>query len=486
MERRFLSDVARQFRSLCTSGERIAVGAGFPKDFRDKRYSTFHKKAGLHNHFQGIGRSGNILYVTGSHPHGKARSDLFAFQLGSRAADPGPWGSNLMRSRDPSGNDRLLCYHAIDDAFWHAGSFALHDSTLIVPLEGVGGGSVITFVDVTDPAKPRRMTGQDIVRPDNKAGVAAVTPLPTGHVLLAIWTDSDPPGGTTAPYHFDMYISDAPDSLGSFTLAGRYEPPEDHGFHRQFQSLDFVWQRNADREQLFVIGFENISPVQPHPTDPGENRAYLFELNLPDAWLADPPVTMPFQILPPEFATFLSARVFDTAGDWFNMDAGACAYVDSNQHLIVYALHHFLSPLRGNKVSDRLGFKLVEFRATDFTDIVDRIEDAWVELYDTEACCGRRLALLGPWDSSIENTKQCFVDDEPFELPVSVRFQIPEDRAFVLYPKQRFEGQGAIVLRGDGRVREVELSASAPLQTICSCRFQPFSVASGLSGAIVV
>jgi hypothetical protein len=485
MERRFLSDVAKQFRSLCTTGERIAVGAGFPKDFRDKRYSIFHKKGGLQNHFQGIGRSGNILYVTGSNPHGKARSDLFAFQLGSRASDPGPWGSNLMRSRDPSSNDRLLCYHAVDADFWHAGSFALYDATMIVPLEG-GGGSIVTFLDVSDPAKPERFVGRDIIRPDNNAGVAAVTPLPGGHVLLAIWTDSDPPDGETAPFHLDFYISTAPDSLEEFTLAGRYEPSEDHGFHRQFQSLDFVWEIGNSGERLFIIGFENISPVQPHPTDAGENRAYLFEVTLPDEWLDTPPLATPGPELPADFVTFLSARVFDTAGDWFNMDAGACAYVDSNQQLIVYGVHHFLTPLRGKKTGDRLGFKCVEFRATAFADVIDRIEDAWVELYDDEAFGGRRLALLGPWDSSIENTKQSFVGEDPFEMPVSVRFQIPEGRAYVLYPKQRFEGEGAIVLRGDGRVREIELSTAGPLRRISSCRFQPLSVASALEAAIVV
>jgi hypothetical protein len=291
MERRFLSDVAKQFRSLSTRGERIAVGSGFTRDFRDKRYSIFHKKGGLHNHFQGIGRAGNVLFITGSHPHGKARADLFAFRLGSRAADPGPWGSNLMRNRDPSDNDRLLCYHAIDNDFWHAGSFTLFDDTLIVPLEGTAAGSVITFLDVSDAAKPRRLIGHDIVRPRNKAGVAAVTPLPGGHVLLAIWTDSDPPGGDLAPYHLDIYISDEPGSLEGFTLAGRYEPSEDHWLHRQFQGLDFLWENGTAGERLFLIGFENVSPVQPHPTDPGENRAYLFELALPDEWLDSPPAT---------------------------------------------------------------------------------------------------------------------------------------------------------------------------------------------------
>ncbi len=483
MERRFLHDVAKQFRSLCPSGEHIAIRTGFPKDFRDKRYSTFHKKGGLHNHFQGIGRSGHHLFVTGSQPHGTARSDLFAFRLGSRTADPGPWGSNLMRSRDPSQNDRLVSYHSIDDTLWHAGSFALCGSTMIVPLEGSGAGSRIAFIDVDDAEQPVRIHGHDIVRAENKAGVCAATTLPGGRTLLAIWTDSDEPGagGVAAGFHLDILVSDAAESIDRFTLAGRYEPPHDHGFHRQFQGLDFVWENGLAGERLFLIGFENVSPVQPHPTDPGENRAYLFKLALPEEWLEPSPVPVPS--LPPDFATFVSARVFDNDGDWFNMDAGASAYVDSNQQLIVYAVHHFLTPLRGKKTGDTLGFKCVEFRATEFIEVVDRIEDAWVELYEDGNCNGRRLALIGPWDSSIENTRQCFADDEPFEQPISVRFQIPADRAFVLYPELRFEGHGAIVLRGDGRVREVELAAVASLDIMRSCRFIPLSAAASIAGA---
>jgi hypothetical protein len=448
----------------------------------------FHKKGGLHNHFQGVGRSGNHLFATGSHPHGRARSDLFAFQLGSRAADPGPWGSNLMRSRDPSNDDRLVCYHEIDGRLWHAGSFTLYGQTMIVPLEASTPGSVVTFLDLTEPANPRRITGHDIARPDNKAGVCAVTPLPGGHVLLAVWTDSDAPGagGVASPFHLDLYVSDAPDSLDRFTLAGRYVPPEDHGFHRQFQSLDFVWENGSAGERAFLIGFENVSPVQPHPTDPGLNRAYLFEIALPSEWLTTPPVTTVVKTLPADFATFLSARVFESAGDWFNMDAGACAYVDSNQQLMVYAVYHFLSPLRDRKTNDRLGFKFVEFRATEFMDIVDRIEDAWVELYEASSCSGRRLALFGPWDSSIENTSQCFVCDDPFERPVSVRFQIPEDRAFVLYPKHRFDGDGVLVLRGDGRVREVDLAGERPARSTRSCRFLPLSAAASITGAVIL
>ena len=488
-ERRFLVDVARQFRSLDTRGDRIAVLHGFGKEFRDKRYSIFHEKGGLHNHFQGIGRIGNHLFVSASFPWKKRRSDVLVFQLGTRAADPGPWGSNLVRTRDPAEPDRLINYFQIDPDLWHAGSFAILDSTLIVPLEGDASFSRITALDVSAPARPVRMSQHDFDRPASKGGVCAATALPGGHVLLAVWSDSDKDAaGMPLPYHLDLYVSATPGSAAGFRLVGTFQPDDDDGFHRQFQGLDFVWERNDAGEKLFLIGFENTSPVQPNPTDPGENRAYLFEVVLPAEWLdpADPVFEDAVIEFPPGAITFVTARIFELVGDWYNMDAGASAYVDSNQQLIVYAVYHFLTPFRGKKTGDVLVMKCVEYRAIDFTDIVDRIEDAWVELFEEPACTGRRMTLLGPLDASFEDTKQCFSEDRAFQRVQSARFQIPSDRAFVLYREKRFQGDGALVLRGDGGMRSVEATAVGFPGNVQSQRFLPVSVAIALPGAIVV
>ena len=94
--RHFLDDVKAQFLSLNTRGDRIGVRDGFPRAFVDKRYTVLHKNSGRDNHFQGIERIGRYLFITGSYPYPKRRSDLLVVQLDSRAADPGPWGSNLM------------------------------------------------------------------------------------------------------------------------------------------------------------------------------------------------------------------------------------------------------------------------------------------------------------------------------------------------------------------------------------------------------
>jgi hypothetical protein len=486
-EGRHLPDVVRQFHSLNAEGERIAVWAGFDdRRFEDDRYSIYHDGAGRNNHFQGVGRTGKHLFLTGSFPYKKKRSDLFVLELGSRSADPGPWGSNLARSRDPADTDRLVAYYAIDPNYWHAGSFAMVENTLIVPLEGDGGDSVITFVDVSNPATPQRVGTGDIQRPGSKAGVVAAAFLPSGHLLLTTWSDSDKPAsGNPARYHLDLYVSRAPHALDGFRLLGTYAPPDGDRFHRQFQGLDFVWQAGAAGDELFLIGFENTSPQQPNPNDPGHNRAYLYRVALPAPWLLPTfdPAAEPANATLTNVAVFVDDHAFTPAGDWYNMDAGACAYVDSNQQLIVYSVFHHRTPFRG-KDTDTLAVKCTEFRSAEFQPSIDRIDDAWVELYEGPGPTGRRLAVLGPWEWSIENTKQCYVEDRSFAAVSAVRFQIPAERAYVLYPERGFEGDGALVLRGTGALEGDDLGTRA--YAFGSCRFLPLSVAQALPGARLV
>jgi hypothetical protein len=486
-EVRHVPDLLRQFRSLNAEGERIAVTAGFDgRAFDDYRYSIYHDGEGRNNHFQGVGRTGKYLLVTGSYPFQQKRSDLFVLELGSRSADPGPWGSNLARNRDPQVPDCLVAYYAIDQAYWHAGSFALVDDTLVVPLEGDGGDSIITFVDVSDPPHPQRKNAEDIRRPAAKAGVVAATWLPSGHALLASWSDSDNPvNGAAPPFHLDLYVSGVPGALRGFRLLGRHEPLPGDAFHRQFQGLDFVWQRAAAGDELFLIGFENTSPRQPNPSDPGQNRAYLYRVTLPPAWMRPDfdPATVPAGGQLPTVAQLLDDHAFTAAGDWYNMDAGACAYVDSNQQLLVYSVYHHRAPFRG-KDTDTLAVKCSEFRSVEFQSTIDRIDDAWVELYEGPGPTGRRLAVLGPWEWSVENTKQCYVNDRSFAAVSAVQFQIPAERAYVLYPERGFQGEGALVLRGTGAVEGADLGPRA--YAFGSCRFLPLSVAEALPGARVV
>ena len=483
-----LRDIRAQFASLNTEGERLGVQAGFEiPAFDDDRYSVFHDGGGRNNHFQGVQRKGNTLFVTGSFPFKKRRSDLFVLEMGSRPADPGPWGSNLVRSKNPPNTDRLVSYFRIDPTLWHPGSFALEGDRLIVPIEGSGLDSVITFVDISNPAAPVRVTTDDIVRPTAKAGAVTATRLPSGHLLVAAWADSDSTAtGAAIPFHMELYVSANPQSPYQFRQLGIHLPLPGTPFHNKWQGMDLLWQESAAGRELFLIAFQNTDEPQPDPTDPGINVASLHTVNLPARWLQAnfDPSAEPLGAPLPNLLSFEADHVFSHEGDWYNMDAGSGAYVDSNQQLIVYSVYHHRAPFRDTSTA-RLTVKCCEFRSTAFADRIDRIEDAWVELYEGPGSGGRRLVLLGPFDSSIEDTEACFVADKVFNQASATRFQIPAGRAYVLYPRTSFEGEGAVVLQGSGKVEGEDLDNLAPFR-FRSCRFLPLSVALALPGVQVV
>ena len=479
-----------QFNSLNQRGDRIGSGHGFPRVFRDKRYSTFHKHGGRDNHFQGVQRIGRHLLITGSYPYRGRRSDLFVVRLDTRSPDSGPWGSNMLRSRDPDKTDRLTNYFKIDGEYWHPGGFSMLGTTAVVPLEDSEGRSKIVFVDVSDPDNPSVIPNKSIRRGDSKAGACAVTQLGPTEGLLAVWSDSDfkkPGASRNPPYHLDLYRFDPTDLPGNqsrLAPVAQYFPTQTHSFHRKFQSLDFVWDKQDDgSEQLHLLGYENVSDVQPNPLDPGKNVGLVFRVDLDSIPSSPPAAGNPTPALPSSFVSKKAEREFQTSGNWCNMDAGTGTYVDSSRQLIVYSVYHFMARVHGRNI---LTIKALEFRATNFTEEVTRLEDGWVDVYEDLGLDGRRLSILGPWDASIEDTDEAFVDDRSFAAAASVRYQIPDGLAYVLYPDKRFSGAGALVLAGDGMRKEIDLLTTDFEGHFRSARFQLESVARALPGAIIV
>jgi hypothetical protein len=309
-----------------------------------------------------------------------------------------------------------------------------------------------------------------------------MTALADGRLLLAVWSDSDK---VPVPrFHLDLYLSAGSAVTNGFSLVARFFPAAQHRFHCKHQCLDFVWQRGAGaaaRESLHLIGFENTSEAQPNPLDPGRNKAYLFEMDagiLPAAAPAGGPAE-----LPQDFLRFQDEREFQTSGNWCNMDAGACAYVDSNQQLIVYSVFHFLAKIGGGS-GELPVLKCLEFRATNFSPIA-LLEDGWVDLYEQAGLVGRRLAFVGPWNASVQDTSRVFADDLPFTVTRSIRYQLPPGTSFVLHPLTDFGGAPALVLQGSGEVKELDVLGTPFTGLFGSCRLQPTSVAVALPGAIL-
>lgn len=381
--RNTLTNVVRQFESLSTKGTRLAIQAGFPEAFDDLRYTDRGDIAGLENHFQGIARYGNNLFITGSCPpmrHGQdwSRADLLVFELGSRSAS-GPWKSNLNAKGASPSADCLLNYFAVDrqagnggtENWWHAGSFGRLGDQLVIPLENSKDRrSVVRFVDVSNPQAPSVGLQKDIERLGSpyayKGGVCTATDLSDDNQtpqLLTVWSDSDAKG---ARFHLDLYRSPSPGAdfvlVGQFwPEAGAHDDDDVKNFHRPFQGLDFLWDTGgADGDKLFVVGFENLGEHRPaaDPFDPNVNRACLYEVRLPAVWsrpgplLAGPPQEMPL-----DFIQWQASILFDNDGDWYDMDAAACAYVD-NGRLIAYSAYFYLD-------NDKPALRFSEFISAD-------------------------------------------------------------------------------------------------------------------------
>jgi hypothetical protein len=248
--------------------------------------------------------------------------------------------------------------------------------------------------------------------------------------------------------------------------------------------MDFVWQGSSrGRSDLYLIGFENTGEPQPNPLDPGENCAYLMKVDLAylPAFNKEAPVA-----LTEAFLTPVATRTFATSGNWCNMDAGSCAYVDNNQQLIVYSVYHFMAPIRAGLTTGDLAVKCLEFRSTSFGEPILDLEDAWVELYEHPGLEGRRLTLLGHSECSIEDTRHAFVGGHPFTGVMSTRYQVPDGHALVLFTQAHHGGSTPLVITGTGLVEQLDIIAQGYGGLLGSCQFLPESSARSLQGAIIV
>ena len=353
--RHFLDDVKAQFLSLNTRGDRIGVRDGFPRAFVDKRYTVLHKNSGRDNHFQGIERIGPLPvgHRQLSLPQAPFRSAGRPARLPGRATPvrgaPISWKTGTRRPRTGwSAISRSTPTTGIP-----AGS-TLSDAVAVVPLERFDNSSVITFLDVSIPAQPVRLRARHRAA-EREGRRLAMTALPTAGCCS--------PSGATATRSANgaPRLSPGPLPLGrgsrvssGFSMVAQVPASAPtHRFAHEYQSLDFVWASGAAAGGIAVphrLREHLRNPADAQPARPGQERGPPVRggpLGAPD-WRRRRPIRSR-----PTASSFRDEREFETSGDWCNMDAGACAYVDSNQQLIVYSVFHFLAKIGGGAVRPR-------------------------------------------------------------------------------------------------------------------------------------
>jgi hypothetical protein len=469
MENPAVHNVALEFGRIRYVGDYLGVNdAGIisGRKYTDTNLGSTQSRT----HLQGMQRLGppNDRYVvfTGGDPDDH-RSHLIVAHLGSRR-DGGSCGSNLRFSRKPGDSDSIVRLYALHEKYWHAGGMSRLGDLLVLPLEDDGdGSSAVAFFDVTDPLDVRMLPEPCFIpRPPEvgRGGAVALTRLPNGFYLAAMWSDCD-----QHPRRLDFYLSNSNDILEGFRpefLSWTHDRLLPAGCApAAYQNINFVVQSDGE---LFLVGTENTSALSPYGD--GEDHAELMHVEFPRVTThdMDPELQSP-TITRIAVKTVAGERGFgnlDAAGGLFIQADWSSGGVEPEGRLSLYSAYHW-------RLSQ--AFHFIEYgREIPVTaPMIHDIEDAWIDLYDDPNFRGRRLSIQGTLEATIENYEKILIQDRSFGDQVSsVRYQIPPGHTYRLYRDRNFKPKSdakSVALVGDGFVHEIpDLQAAANFGNVTS------------------
>ena len=474
--------VEAEFARLRGRGEYLAAHDGGRID--PWRY-TWHNlnNNGSENHFQGMQRlaNGKFLAISGGDWR-TSMSHVFIVRMGSRPKR-GPWASNTTaKDKRPADRDRIVGVVGIDSEMWHAGGMDVMGNVLAVPVEYPPPGSLplrrlanlplpnhgartrsrVVFLDLSNPANPKRLR-PTIERPRMKATAVALTRLPNSYYLAAVLSARG----------LDFYLTNTRRLGSGFRARPTTWLPHQvralEGQERDFggyQTINFVSQSDGG---LYLIGLRNTSPMA--PTIGGDNNADLFAIDLPDSDRV--PANATDSVLMPTI-TRVASRQLQCKHRQCNMAAAAGAYVDQGQgrgrgrgQLMVYSAYHW-------RHKGMIRFN--EFRGLTRASKrqVSQIKDGWIELFEKKFFGGRFLTLRGSDGFEIADFGEMRVQGSGFDNKVrSVRFQLPIGARYRLFQETNFRKK-IIDLIGTGDVSEIaDLREHVEAAHVSSGRLHP-------------
>jgi hypothetical protein len=458
-----LKNVEAAFARIPRKGEHLIanLSQGIPQGLYIESPDNYD---GYQNHFQGLQRLGNgkFMAVTGGDPH-TPRSELFVIKMGSRPK-VGPWWPNLVSRPHVPGPlphlDRVVTVVKLDDQHWHGGGMDVVGDVLAIPVEypppntipalkpgfkapdfGDKERSKVLFLDMTDPAIPKRMPVQ-IARKGVKAGAVAFTRLPNGHYLVAVNGGKGKQGKC-----LDFYLSKTKTLNKGFRSVPRrwfvndvFAVGEQSCDFGDYQTLNFVCQ---DDGELYLIGTHHTSKFAPIVNL--RDYADLFHVQVPGARKKPASPTAPIE--EPRITKVANLHV-ECKKFHGHFSAGSGAYVDRGT-LAIYSAGYWRT-------------KPGKFRFAEFRPPVDKcaggaVKDttAWVEMYEDTHFQGRRLAVLGTYDMFIPDFKRADAQGSGFgDKAESIRFQLPNGKKCLLYKHHDFK-EKLYTLKGTGLVEEI-------------------------------
>lgn len=465
--------VEAQFARLRARGEYLAA---HDRDHIEPWRYTWHRLNynGNENHFQGIQRlaHGQYLAISGGDWRGST-SHVFIVRMGSRPKR-GPWASNTTaKDKRPPDRDRIVGVVGIDSEMWHAGGMDVLGHILAVPVEypppnslplrrlanlplpnhGARARSRVVFLDLSNPATPKRLR-PTIERFGAKATAVALTRLSNGHYLAAVLSAQG----------LDFYLS----RTKSFNSGFRKTPTTWHtdrlraleGQQRKFggyQTINFLTQSDG---RLYLIGLHNTSPMA--PTIGGDNNAHLFTVDIPNS--TTKPLNNADSVALPVL-TRVASRRMDCKHRQCNMAAAAGVFVDRG-NLIVYSAYHW-------RHKGIVRFNQFRGLTQPRKRIVTRLMDGWIELFEKKFFDGRYLTIRGADVHDITDFGEIRVQGSGFDGKIrSARWQLPEGVRYRLFREKHFKRK-TWDLEGAGTICEIaDLKALVSDAHISSARLQ--------------
>jgi hypothetical protein len=281
---------------------------------------------GLKNHFQGVQRIGQYLFVSGSNEKNRL-GHLVVVRMGSRP-ERGSWslpkgnlvtsflhGNPKLRVVSVPDEDRIEAVHVVGTGDRnHPGGFQALGN--IIPLPLSGEGSEIKFYDVSNPKNLVRK--KVTIERTSGASATAIARIPDGRIVLAV------EGGSASTPYLDFYISKTPELMDGFNAQLPRWTPGRVNFDG-FEGLNFVPQCDG---KLYLVGTHNTSGQA--PTIPGADWADLYRVDFEPTYARTPVLTK------------VANKHLYCYDDQCNFDAGGGVYVEPGNHLAIYGVYHWL------------------------------------------------------------------------------------------------------------------------------------------------
>lgn len=422
-------DVVTAFNRLSTHGDTMGLN-----------YDNYNVSS--HNHFQGIQRYNNYLYITRADDSVEKAGELNVFRLDSRNTKGLRFRSNRLnpyqniKDMPPDFDDAIL-FEPINDphvpSYEHAGGFQLNGTVMAVPYEE-DRKSRIYFYLIDDPENPVKLS-EEVIRPHDSAGTASLTKLEDDHFLLIV-------GGRHATT-LDFYISQSKNILSpkfpkkplmrwdkSMPILSTL-PDGDVGYY-SYQNLNLITQCDGT---LYLIGSDYYIPGN-------QDRLDLFRLNVIDETTIQ---------LTKVGKKALVCDDFDEMQCDF--DAAGGAYIDPEGRLYYYA-----TEAKNDGPYNTITMK--EFRPMPHGEC-GSLDNAWVELFVDTDFNGRNL-MLDYTDRILRPVNDLKYVDGFNDKASSVQWCLPLDVAVTLYDDPNYQGQ-SFALQGTGKLEKIDdLSNTSP------------------------